>query len=977
MEVTKVRFKNLYKKYAKRIGAAALATLVALGTVSMEGWTVKGAQSETPRYAAVHDPSIIKDEETGKYYIVGSHQAMGVSTDLINWGDYGMTDLYAQDVRKELKESLEWAGFEDGSTNAGLGLALWAASAIYNPYYQCEDGSKGSYMIYYPASSNYKRGCIGYAVSDKVVEGYKYVDTIMYSGFTVKGGPDEATCEDFVDTNYERTNLGEMIEAGKLQWKDDYITAEGDYNIGSYPQAIDPTVFFDKDDNLWMIYGSHGGGIWLLPLDRATGQPQFLTDDQVAAAKAEGKTADNYFGYKLTSEGEGPYLIYDKTSDYYYMTVTYGQITEGYNMRLFRSQSVTGPYVDAAGNEAVYKAGQEQDDLGVKLMGNYNLLNTPKYMHGGHNSILIEDGQIYNIYHQRFADNTTFRDAIHQMFRNKNGWLCMAVYQNAGSVLSETGYDKSEYVGTYQFINHGSVSSSTMLPTYTVYLNEDGSVTGDIDGVWSYENGTAYMAMEINGVKYDGVFFKQQDESGKPNEVMTFTAIGNNNEAIWGSKVSEEARKSPVTDTVTPNYAFDFTHVDNYMALNTGALIGTGILVGGATATEDGDMGIVLKTTDDKNYLKLSGHALVGHTADKGMSIAMWAKASGNATLFSAEYDGANIRLTYVDGQLKLSIVGATASGEAKLESWSNVGLSIYSDKAQVYVDGKLVCEAKADMSKLFDGGVGYGSIQVAGGAISVDNVELFGAALAEADYVAKANPQSTWVSDWKIDFGPEGSPRWETFTMMYNTTLYKNSGIFQSYGFTEAIDGHETDAGGNKIRDFVYKAGGQKYTFKIDLPKGKYSVFVYTGNKLADNTTYFYFNDDTDNVHEQTTTEGVGSDNYGGPNTYEVYVVDNTLSITFWGDESLGADAITGAMNSLEITKLSDELPDGVGDDDADDNQPKKKKGPSIKTIVTNVCTVLAIVIIVGDLIYIFIRSKRKAKKEAAADKSSDNVEK
>lgn len=48
---------------------------------------------------------------------------------------------------------------------------------------------------------------------------------------------------------------------------------------------------------------------------------------------------------------------------------------------------------------------------------------------------------------------------------------------------------------------------------------------------------TYYMTITTNNVTYSGVFFKQQDESDEENKVMTFTATGNNNESVWGSKL--------------------------------------------------------------------------------------------------------------------------------------------------------------------------------------------------------------------------------------------------------------------------------------------------------------------------------------------------------------------------------------------------------------------------------------------------------
>jgi arabinan endo-1,5-alpha-L-arabinosidase len=116
----------------------------------------------------------------------------------------------------------------------------------------------------------------------------------------------------------------------------------------------------------------------------------------------------------------------------------------------------------------------------------------------------------------------------------------VAPYENSGDKISQTGYSKKDVVGYYQFINHGSANSSAMLDTLTVKLNENYTISGDATGTWSMEKGSYYMNAIINGVTYKGVFFKQQDESKYENKVMTFTAVGSNNQCIWGSKLDLE-----------------------------------------------------------------------------------------------------------------------------------------------------------------------------------------------------------------------------------------------------------------------------------------------------------------------------------------------------------------------------------------------------------------------------------------------------
>ena len=120
------------------------------------------------------------------------------------------------------------------------------------------------------------------------------------------------------------------------------------YNYQDYPNALDPTIFWDKDDRMWMVYGSWSGGIYLLEIDEETGEVIHPKEDKSAGV-------DAYFGKRLLGGGhtsiEGPYILYDKDSDYYYLFVSYGNLQRegGYQMRVFRSKTVDGEYVDMNG----------------------------------------------------------------------------------------------------------------------------------------------------------------------------------------------------------------------------------------------------------------------------------------------------------------------------------------------------------------------------------------------------------------------------------------------------------------------------------------------------------------------------------------------------------------------------------------------------------------------------------------------------
>lgn len=509
------------------------------------GWTKVTFSTEkisSKNRVSVHDPSIVKDGDT--YYVFGSHIDAAKSTDLQNWDKFtnGYTtpgNVIFGDLSENLAGSFEWAGENDSDSKGGF--SVWAPTVLWNENYVNDNGEKGAYMMYYCTSSTYKRSAIGYAVSQNIEGPYTYVDTIIYSGFTSVDAQDSNSTK---NTNYVNTHIDELIEEGVLEGTNSsWFNADGSYNTVYAPNAIDPELFYDTTGQLWMTYGSWSGGVYILKIDNTTGQPIYPGDDSDSESL---NFTDRYFGKRIsggyTQSGEGADIVYDCETGYYYMTVTYGSLISdgGYNMRLFRSKNPDGPYLDSTGKNAALPGNVSNTDYGIKLISNYKFDCQEKALKAaGHDSVILEeDGDRYLIHHQRFDDGTEYHEVrVHQMFVNKEGWLVVAPYENNGDVISKNGYELDEIVGNYQFINHGTATTGTVASTLNIRLNEDYTVSGDTTGTWSMDKDTYYMTITTNDITYSGVFFKQQDESLEENKVMTFTAIGNNNESVWGSRL--------------------------------------------------------------------------------------------------------------------------------------------------------------------------------------------------------------------------------------------------------------------------------------------------------------------------------------------------------------------------------------------------------------------------------------------------------
>ncbi len=547
------------RQVAKRLLACTLSLMLAcapvLGAEAEE--TEAEETSQEGNHVSIHDPSIFRSED-GEYYILGSHIASAKSSDLISWTqlsfDYtSKTDApFYGDLQETFAKPFQWAGYDDGDCRGAY--AIWAPDIIWNPYYEWEDGSKGAYMIYVCTSSTWRRSCISYLVSKEAEGTYSFGDTIVYSGFTLTGEYDgDSTRDTKWDNDY--LNLAELTALGSEnggidEVSDNWFNDDGSWNHNYAPNAIDPTIFFDAEgERFYMVYGSWSGGLYLLELDPATGEAIYPGVDSVD--EVSGNYVDRYFGVHLAGgnhqSGEGPYIEYDPETGYYYLYETYGGLDAegGYNMRLFRSENVTGPYLDAQGGNAADN-GSDNEAYGIKLEGNYSFYNQTGVRSPGHNSAMIdEDGSRYLVYHERFDVTPQLEGhevRIHQQFLNEDQWPVEAVYEYRGE--TPENYEEEEVVGSYEFVNHGTTTDGSMLDTGIVSLNEDGSIDGSLSGSWVKSDsgrGYDYLTIEADdGTIYKGYFFRQHKENSDPDAVMTFAAFGSDNTCIWGSMADME-----------------------------------------------------------------------------------------------------------------------------------------------------------------------------------------------------------------------------------------------------------------------------------------------------------------------------------------------------------------------------------------------------------------------------------------------------
>ncbi len=449
--------------------------------------SVTATQPSIPVFkdVSVHDPSIMKTN--GTYYIIGSHLASAKTNDLIGWqqisSNVSNTNPLIPNVYTELKESFDYAQT----------TTMWAGDII-----QLKDGKY--YMYYCLCKGDSPLSTLGVAVSSSVTGPYKDLGIILKSGMS--------------GVSSDGTN----------------------YNATKHPNVVDPDTFFDNNGNLWMVYGSYSGGIYILKMDPATGKP----------LPGQG------YGKKLLganqSRIEGPFMLYSPDSGYYYLFLSFGGLdaSGGYNIRVAKSKNPDGPFVDAAGNNMIDcrgPAGTVFDDkaiepYGTKLMGNFRFVESGTgYVSPGHNSAYYDADakKYYLIFHTRFPEQGEAHQVrVHQMFINEDGWPVVAPHRYGGETIGK--YSLEDVSGDYAYVNHGKDINAAIKDSVKISLNKDGTISGGVSGKWQL-NGDNGIRLTISGTNYTGVVLKQWD-NGLKKFVMAFSALTQNgNVAAWGSRI--------------------------------------------------------------------------------------------------------------------------------------------------------------------------------------------------------------------------------------------------------------------------------------------------------------------------------------------------------------------------------------------------------------------------------------------------------
>lgn len=242
--------------------------------------------------------------------------------------------------------------------------------------------------------------------------------------------------------------------------------------------CIDPSILQDTNGTIWMVYGSYSDGILITQIDPGTGK-------RLNPASIGTKIAGSSTSF-FSNTTEGAHL--HQHGGYYWLFLNFGGCCSGvdstYNIRVGRSTSITGPYLDKNGLSMIGGG------------GTMFLESTGRFIGPGHAGIFVENGTNWFTYHYYDANNNgTATLGLTQLQWGGDGWPALT---NDWSALYPFDTDAREHRALY----NGTLNNSANTTNET-----DRGMVLELDGATKYAslpdqvaNASTFMAW----VKWNG-----------------------------------------------------------------------------------------------------------------------------------------------------------------------------------------------------------------------------------------------------------------------------------------------------------------------------------------------------------------------------------------------------------------------------------------------------------------------------------------
>ena len=525
---------------------------------SISGWDKRGEW----QLANVHDPTVMKAAD-GYYYMSQTDAGFGNpqagkghfyvrrSKDMINWEPVGMampTNLLngVEQGPAWLLDSVNVYRRKRGVAEVPYlqGLGFWAPCIrkvndhLYRMYYSIVIDGVGisSGLLTWNAETN---------------------------SWNSDGGSPEPAWIGLLETDDPAS--GKWVDKGGVlcsasdKGKGDYMTT-GYNNTYARFNAIDPTYIITPTDEHWLIYGSWHSGIAAIQLDPATGKTLTPIGDPwnigTGITTTYGKRIYTRVpsGYWARWQGsEGPEVIYNPETDYYYLFLANDGLDVPYNTRVVRSKNVDGPYFGKNGTNVTVNGGDAYPVVTHPYAFNSSIANDGWV--GISHCAVWEDGQgnwffssqgrkptNYSV-NPDWAPNAIMMGQVRRIYWTSDGWPVVSPERYGG--VEDAPISVDDLVGTWELIDltysAGNIKKSSTLTVKKSTQTGNASFSGALVGTGVLNAETNILTFTPNsGTKFSLNVARELDwEATTRKSTIVMAGFRSSTQTYWLKKVLE------------------------------------------------------------------------------------------------------------------------------------------------------------------------------------------------------------------------------------------------------------------------------------------------------------------------------------------------------------------------------------------------------------------------------------------------------
>lgn len=476
--------------------------------------------------ANVHDPTVVKHDD---YYYMSQtdasygnvlngrgHYPMRRSKDLVKWEFTGFA--MPQTPPGWIKDSLN-------AMRARMSL-----SPISNPLYgfwapvMCKVGAK--YRLYYSV-----------IVDNYIKSGLPNTSANFDNSWTERAfiGMMETETPQYITSWVDK---GYVIHSSTDRGNNYYRSGTNDWSAYFKWNAIDPTYQITPEGNHYLIYGSWHSGIVSVAINPETGKlqkkPLVLADFGTRIARRQNNDNNRW------QAQEGPEIIYNPKTGYYYLFLAYDELSVAYNTRVCRSRNINGPYLGYNGANITNGA-----DCWPIITHPYKFNNHSGWVGFSHCAVFQDPDseQWYYVSQARLPANTNgnaYSNAImmghvRKIVWTDDGWPVVLPQRYAA--VPQTIITDEDLVGSWEHIRI-SYSYQNQMTSVPLTLSANYVATGAMTGFWSFNAHTKTLTIRQGSTLFKLKVERELDWEANPRSpTLVYTGLNSSGHSLWGKKV--------------------------------------------------------------------------------------------------------------------------------------------------------------------------------------------------------------------------------------------------------------------------------------------------------------------------------------------------------------------------------------------------------------------------------------------------------